>query len=124
MWDSRNALVSLLDILTIFNRTDLKTEVMKELAHRALIHAGSRPGALGGTARRIRPLGRSHARPARPSGTGAAPGRGPQQRQTAREHTGRHLRLRPARLSLLVAAPDRAPHRRPPQMDQQIRAPT
>ena len=31
MWDSRNALVSLLDILTIFNRTDLKTEVMKEL---------------------------------------------------------------------------------------------
>ena len=31
MWDSRNALISLLDILTIFNRTDLKTEVMKEL---------------------------------------------------------------------------------------------
>lgn len=31
LWDSRNALVSLLDILTIFNRADLKTEVMKEL---------------------------------------------------------------------------------------------
>jgi len=31
VWDSRNALASLLDILTIFNRTDLKTEVMKEL---------------------------------------------------------------------------------------------
>lgn len=31
MWDSRNALASLLDILNIFNRTDLKTEVMKEL---------------------------------------------------------------------------------------------
>ena len=30
-WDSRNALASLLDILNIFNRTDLKTEVMKEL---------------------------------------------------------------------------------------------
>jgi cell division protein ZapD len=30
-WDSRNALTSLLDILNIFNRTDLKTEVMKEL---------------------------------------------------------------------------------------------
>lgn len=31
LWDSRNALASLLDILNIFNRTDLKTEVMKEL---------------------------------------------------------------------------------------------
>ena len=30
-WDSRNALTSLLDILNIFNRTDLKTEVIKEL---------------------------------------------------------------------------------------------
>lgn len=30
-WDSRDALTSLLDILNIFNRTDLKTEVMKEL---------------------------------------------------------------------------------------------
>ncbi len=31
MWDSRSALASLLDILSIFGRTDLKTEVMKEL---------------------------------------------------------------------------------------------
>ena len=30
-WDSRYALTSLLEILNIFNRTDLKTEVMKEL---------------------------------------------------------------------------------------------
>ena len=52
-WDSRNALTSLLDILNIFNRTDLKTEVMKELERQmttlgALEHA---PGALESTSR-------------------------------------------------------------------------
>ena len=30
-WGSRNTLTSLLDILSIFGRTDLKTEVLKEL---------------------------------------------------------------------------------------------
>src|SRR3569623_390714 len=98
------------------DRGNERTRAANGHARRARKHAGRRPRALGGTARRIRPPGRSHARPARPSGTVAAAERIPQQRQTAREHTGRHLRLRPARLSLLVAAPDRAPHRRPPQI--------
>ena len=39
-WDSRNALASLLDILNIFNRTDLKTEVMKELERQMTMLSG------------------------------------------------------------------------------------
>jgi cell division protein ZapD len=34
-WDSRSTLNSMLDILSIFGRTDLKTEVLKELDRHA-----------------------------------------------------------------------------------------
>ncbi len=37
VWDSRAALVGILEILSIFSRADLKTEVMKELERQALV---------------------------------------------------------------------------------------
>jgi cell division protein ZapD len=45
-WGSRNTLASLLDILSIFGRTDLKTEVLKELERHAstLSRLESNPG--------------------------------------------------------------------------------
>jgi cell division protein ZapD len=45
-WGSRSTLTSLLDILSIFGRTDLKTEVLKELERHSstLARLGSNPG--------------------------------------------------------------------------------
>ena len=114
-WGTRAAVSSLIDILAIITRSDVRSEALKEL-ERQLTLLGefqSKPGvdtnrlkspdhepdpaALGAAERR-------HREPAAAQGLGL-----PERHQAPQQHPRRHLRVRPAGLPLLAVAAGRDP---------------